>query len=298
MKTFTISRSVLVMFVIVLLVPVGPVPAMAQFPEKSTAGEETPDTEARADAQIFDLRTEVDVPLLFGAMGLWAMPLLWDRDQPSPACDRCMPKYVNHFDRLAIGFHNKQAVTASNVLVTAVPALAAAFSLADVKKWGWRGFIEDVILIAEAIAVSGMTHQFVRHIFQRPRPYMFSFDSDGNRIRDRNNAGDTHSFFSGHTAVAFAASTSFAYIFTIRRPNSKLLPLVWTVGMSVSATVGFLRVAGGQHFWSDIGAGALVGIGYGILIPTMHLRKDGARGLRSFPKVTITPGYLGVSGSF
>jgi membrane-associated phospholipid phosphatase len=58
-----------------------------------------------------------------------------------------------------------------------------------------------------------------------------------------------------------------------------------------------LRVGSGEHFWTDVLVGAVVGSAFGVLIPTLHRRADGAHPL--LPSwVVLTPGPgagLGIS---
>jgi membrane-associated phospholipid phosphatase len=55
-----------------------------------------------------------------------------------------------------------------------------------------------------------------------------------------------------------------------RHPNRPVNHIVLAVGLVCASFVGVSRVMSGQHFLTDVTAGALVGSGMGILIPALH----------------------------
>lgn len=291
-----VSRTVLPAAIWIVIL-VGSLPAYAEEPTVSGILNSGPEFRNSVKAPLFELRADREIPLLLVSSAFWLVPEIVDRYQPSPNCHGCSAGSVNALDRPAINYENHGARVASDVLVVGIPLVAVGLGLLDAADWGWSGFLEDVVLIAEAMTVTGMTHQFVRHAVQRPRPYMYREDCETSAQR-RGNANDGHSFFSGHTSLSFAAGTAFAYIFSVRRPKSRLKPVVWICAMGLSATVGVLRVANGDHFWTDVGAGALVGAAYGILIPATHrIKKKNPDGPFSV-KLMTSPQYFGVYGSF
>jgi membrane-associated phospholipid phosphatase len=65
------------------------------------------------------------------------------------------------------------------------------------------------------------------------------------------------SFPSGHTATAFFLAAAWATsVGPGRQPR-----LAWGVALGVAAAIGVSRVAVGAHWWADVLAGAVVGIG-------------------------------------
>jgi membrane-associated phospholipid phosphatase len=57
----------------------------------------------------------------------------------------------------------------------------------------------------------------------------------------------------------------------------------------VGAGVGLLRIAGGNHFPSDVVVGAATGVGVGTAVPLLHRRR---RALA----LVAAPGGLGLAG--
>ena len=96
----------------------------------------------------------------------------------------------------------------------------------------------------------------------RPYPYMYAQDVDPQRQGDGINYS---SMWSGHTAVPMAAAVSLSY--TLHRRQSPLRWWVTVLGPSLALSAGFLQIAAGNHFPSDVLLGALVGGGVGWLNP-------------------------------
>lgn len=115
------------------------------------------------------------------------------------------------------------------------------------------------------------------------------------------------SFFSGHASAAFAAASATCM-------HHRYLPLwgetpSWvpcTAGYALAAAAGFLRMRADVHYLTDIGAGALVGTGVGLLIPWLHYEArsttepEGTLGwLQSHQiRLTVVGQGIGLSGAF
>jgi len=251
-----------------------------------------PPARAGEEASPFALHAEVEVTVLLTATAFWALPVLFEDVLARGNCQPCNPAGVNAFDRTAIGFHNEVAGTASDVGAVGLPLLAAMGSFIDVEPFGWSAALEDVVLVAEAVAISGAVNQMVRNAITRPRPFMYVADTAEENGRSHENF---HSFYSGHTTTAFAASIAFATVFTIRRPDSPWRYAVWGIAIVAASAVGVCRVLAGEHFWTDAAAGAVAGSAFGALVPALHLRGDRkSRGEGPEARAVAGPGYASV----
>ena len=90
------------------------------------------------------------------------------------------------------------------------------------------------------------------------------------------------SFPSGHTTLAFASASFTSYVFGKYYPDSK-----WRIPVSLSlytlaTTTALLRVSSGNHFLTDVLAGALIGTLCGLTIPMLHTLNNKA-------SVSLTP---------
>jgi membrane-associated phospholipid phosphatase len=240
----------------------------------------------------FDFDPWVDGPAVAAGLALWVTPSIAANVQVRHACDPCDPSELNALDRPVIHFDSTTADRAGDVLVVLVPAAAALATLGNWRQWGWRGGFEDSLLISESMIAAGALQQLFRFAVRRPRPFMYREDA---RFDLRGEAQASLSFYSGHSATAFAAATAFAYTFSVRRPNSGLRMLVWTLSLMAASTVPFTRVAAGEHFWTDALVGSCTGIGMGLLVPALHRRQIGSI---EHPRLQLAPGWAAVSGQF
>lgn len=101
----------------------------------------------------------------------------------------------------------------------------------------------------------------------RARPYMY-FDNPPEK--DIKSYDWANSFPSGHSAFSFAAASFTSYVFSQYYPDSKWKWVVTGGCYSLAATVGCLRMMSGNHFFTDVCTGALIGTACGILIPWLH----------------------------
>ncbi len=215
----------------------------------------------------FSTNLTIELPLLLGGMALWFGPVLIGDELPANLCAPCDRRNVNRIDRMVIGNHSHFADVGSDVLAVAIPGVAFVAS-GFLQRDSFRGIVDDSLIILESMVLSGVLNQIVRHTMQRPRPYMYLDPIPDNKRK--NSADDWHSFFSGHTSAAFAASTAFANIYSVRHPNSKWRPWVWTAAMGAASLMAVFRPASGEHFYSDALVGAAVGFAAGTAAPALH----------------------------
>ncbi|MCC6750281.1 MAG: phosphatase PAP2 family protein [Deltaproteobacteria bacterium] len=245
----------------------------------------------RVESSPFEVSLARDLTILAAGATLWAGIGGVASELPaSVTCNPCDRAGVNAMDRPVVNYHSAGARRASDLLVAALPTLAVGGFFFDLGRWGWRGVAEDVLLAAQAMALTGAVQQLTALAVRRPRPFMYRGDTD----ERRDNADANMSFFSGHTASAFAAAVSFATIFTLRRPHSRFRAVVWVASLLLASAVPLCRVAAGKHFWSDVLAGAAVGTSVGILVPLLHRRPRWSEGVQLSASAT----GIGLVGQF
>jgi membrane-associated phospholipid phosphatase len=132
----------------------------------------------------------------------------------------------------------------------------------------------------------------LKRAFPKARPYeRYATELTGGLYED---SGE--SFPSGHAALAFCAATSFAVLSGSLIPDRPERP--WLVGGGYALAVGVaaLRVGAGEHYLTDVAAGALLGSAIGYAVTVLHLRaSEGAAGgmatTRAAP-ATLGPGLV------
>ena len=253
----------------------------------------------------FAVRLAADLPITLGT-GVVALTMeLIKGELPGPYCGLgCDAQNINALDRTVIGNHSAAARTASDVLLGASVALPFALDLIDVLVThppdGFRGYGQDLLIMAEVFAVNAGLNGLVKYAVQRPRPLVYDPDPQAVSAAERSTPDAALSFYSQHSSTAFSMATAYSYLFMQRHPGSKLIVPVWLLAEGLATTTAVLRVEAGKHFWTDVITGAAVGSALGILIPYLH-RKALPAGVPAFAsqlrfrprrwRVLIAPGY-------
>ncbi len=210
----------------------------------------------------YDLK--VDLPVTAVAIGLWLGSELAKSSLAPSECRWCGVNSIDTTVRNALRVGNPaSADTASTVIGFGLAPLAALGldAIAAYHDGALSNWPVDALLIAEATAISADVTNVVKFAVGRERPYVHDL-SPVNRLTS---AEDNLSFYSGHTSFAFALAVSTGTIATMR--GYRLAPLIWTVGLGIAATTGYLRVAADKHYFTDVVAGAAAGSFVGFSIP-------------------------------
>ncbi len=233
-----------------------------------------------APPSVYHVRLAVDGAVIGAAAAATLVPYaLQDRIiQERCPCDR---SEIPRFERFVVGYRSNAADVATDALAAlsiVVPATVDALAL------GWtRPLLEDGVVFAEAILVNGAIVTTVKDLVQRPTPRAYAGDAP---IVSRPTG--YRAFYSGHTSVTVAALTAAAWTWRFRRGPAAW---PWVVVATVGAGVGALRIAGGNHFPTDVVTGAVAGLAIGTAVPLLHRRH---RRLALVP----APGGLGIAGDF
>ncbi len=130
------------------------------------------------------------------------------------------------------------------------------------------------LMYAETFLLANGIKELTKTFVARPRPYMY-FDGYPQKKLDEGDWDD--SFFSGHTALAFTGAAFTSYVFAKYNPDSPWRFAVVAGTYTLAAATGIMRVAGGNHFVTDILVGAAVGTACGILVPWLHTKIGGTQ---------------------
>lgn len=171
---------------------------------------------------------------------------------------------ISRFDRSATFKHSYEAANWSDILMIGSHTLPALFLL---KQQSRSDFLKISLMFGEMYLLTNGVTLLTKSATLRPRPFVYNeaFD-DGIKLTRT----ARFSFFSGHTSTAAANSFFFAKVFSDYFPDSKLKPYVWGFAIAIPAVTGYLRVAAGKHYPSDVIAGYSVGAAIGYLVPFFH----------------------------
>jgi membrane-associated phospholipid phosphatase len=205
-----------------------------------------------------------------GAAGATWLGLFLARDSiVEPSCPPCERGDVLSVDRVAIDERHKALNPAANVGLGLM--LAAPVGIALGEAGLSREAADDVLVEAQAVLSCGALTEIVKLSVQRPRPFLYRNDQ-GAAIHGESDSYE--SFWSGHTATAFSTATATAFTFQLRHPRSRARWAVWAVALLAASTEGTIRVLAGDHYPTDVLAGAAAGTAFGLGIPWLHARRE------------------------
>lgn len=157
-----------------------------------------------------------------------------------------------------------------------------AFAAIDPVLSGFRDGTEtaivDAIIYAETVSITWTTTNLAKIAFRRPRPSAYR---EAQRLRDAGvpeaeipgRITDTNSalsFFSGHGSTTAAVAATASYLAFARAPGTPRPWITLGVGTVVTTVTCVGRVRAGDHFPTDVIAGAMAGFGIGILVAHSH----------------------------
>ena len=207
------------------------------------------------------------------------------------ACRVCESNAVDIGVRAALRLDDTSRLDAWSTPALLAPAALGFVSVATLALHGSVGeAAANVTYVVEAIVVAADVNQAAKYSFARLRPYAWALGPDA-ALADPDAA---LSFYSGHTTLAFAAAAAAGTLADLR--GYRAAPWVWAVGLTVATGVGYTRIAGDDHWLTDVAAGAGMGVLSGELVPRLlHPRVAGASAVR----VSVVPGPVVVaSGGF
>jgi len=221
--------------------------------------------------RIFHLSLSVGFGLtyLVGTVGL--------KNQLTPTdCRWCEPPGFDKSARDALVWNDvKRADFLSSMDAYVVaPIVGATLLYFSDKDASWNRLLDDVIPVAEAVAISQVLVAGVKFAVGRTRPYGYYNNTKWNQDSDQKYL----SFPSGHSSLGFALTVGAGTVAHWRGYWTE--PYIWASGITLSFSVEYLRMAADKHWLSDVLIGGVVGAGAGLLVPAS---------LRSNHEVKIVP---------
>ena len=140
----------------------------------------------------------------------------------------------------------------------------ALFAIMPSSEWLTLG-----IMYAETLLIANGIKEWTKLLVYRARPYMYFDDYPQDKLED----GDWNcSFPSGHTTLAFAGAAFTTMVFCQCYQNKALNYTVAGVSFGIAALTGALRMASGNHFFTDVLVGTIIGTACGFAVPYMHTK--------------------------
>ncbi len=182
---------------------------------------------------------------------------------PSIFAQALLSADVNLIDRGLIFPYSKTLDIASDITQYAAFASPAALLFVVPKS----DYVETALMYAGSSLLAFGAGSLIKALVPRDRPYMY-FDSPPSQAAVE---GD-ESFPSRHSCIAFSAAAFSSTLFALRYPNSPYRVPVTLASYALALATAALRVGSGNHFLSDVAAGALIGTVSGVIIPLVFAR--------------------------
>lgn len=223
---------------------------------------------AAAQAQTHALRWEpaLDATVTAGGAAAWIASEILKGDLAPSHCRWCDVDSMDARVRDAPVWSDTFADAISNVTGFVLMPLAAVGldALAAAHDGALGRVAEDTLIVAEAGVVAADLTQLTKMLVGRERPFVHALQPEQKPLTGQPSDNNL-SFFSGHSAEAFALAAAVGTVSTMR--GYRWAPLTWSVGGAVAATTAYLRIAADKHWLTDVVVGAMVGAGIGFAVP-------------------------------
>jgi len=188
---------------------------------------------------------------------------------------------TNWFDEQFIYPYNENLSLVSDITSGLTLFAPAAFLFAAPSS----DYVEIGLTYGATTLASYSVRTLLKYTISRPRPYQLPDHMDTSPPT----SDFDQSFPSGHTLMAFSSAAFTQTVFSLRYPDSPYKTAVTASTWVLAATTAVLRVASGNHFVTDVLAGAAIGSLLGFAGPYLtHLMfkdKDNAPTLMIGPTV-------------
>jgi membrane-associated phospholipid phosphatase len=122
------------------------------------------------------------------------------------------------------------------------------------------------LMYAETLGLAYGANSTIKSLVTRYRPYAYASPAPS----DIGDADAASSFPSRHATLAFASAVFAGSVFDATHPDSPYRPWVWAGSLGFATAIAVTRVAAGEHFVSDVAAGAALGSLIGFGLPYLH----------------------------
>ena len=219
------------------------------------------------NASRFKSSTALNLSLSLGSAGLVVGNFVWEKARVDVAYDG-VPETalgdLNFLDKCAVFEYNATLDKISTLSTVALLMAPCALVFTDVD--GGALFTYG-LMYAETVAMTYGIKELCKNLVIRERPYLYF---DGYPTEELSNGDYCRSFLSGHTALAFASATYLTTVLSTDYKSSGFRVPVIAASYAVATAIATFRVLSGNHYITDVLAGALLGSLCGVAVPLLH----------------------------
>jgi undecaprenyl-diphosphatase len=177
--------------------------------------------------------------------------------------DRQHTEQINRLDDKLSFNYNRSVDNVSTVFAVGVSLVP--FSIIAFNGHEWGKLPAYLVMYAESFFLTLGTAESMKNGIARMRPYTYHESIPAGKE-------DTYykSFPSAHTAYSFGGAGFLTSILLSDFPDSKWSIPAIAVSYLFAASTGAMRILSGEHFFTDVLAGAALGSLYGYGIPLLH----------------------------
>lgn len=216
--------------------------------------------------EYFNLSFKTDIPLISTGLVLNIADIVLDNVFTFKNQDYKNQNFymedVNSFDKWAMQPYSESLDTFSNITL----GLALASPLVMISAPATEYFTIGT-MFAESILIANGLKNLGKTFFYRARPYMYYENPPMEKIEEND---WNKSFPSGHTTLAFTGAAFTSFVFSTYYKDSQWkLPVILSSYVFALST-GIFRICSGNHFFTDVLIGAVIGTSTGFLVPWLH----------------------------
>ena len=219
-------------------------------------------------ARVYTIKPTVDIPLV----GAGAALDLYNFSQISTKNSTSLAKLqslkisdLDWFDRWAVHPYSHSIDKLSYIpFYVAMPLPLIAFGIDSRMR---QDFWKLTFLYGEAMILTGVLYTSAVHYVSRLRPLTYESASP---VEERTSSNSRNSFFAGHVALVGTSLFFIAQSYADYHPDSRYKWAFYTGAAAITGLTGYLRNRAGEHFPTDVGLGAVVGVASGLFTPMLH----------------------------
>ena len=249
----------------------------------------SPGPAAAQTQQTFPYRFRAGWDIAFTASGLamFAADVVITKEEVEPFTPEQVqaldPERVGGFDRWATRQYSTVARKASDVLLWTM--LAAPLTLMATSPGNDEPLLIGAMYGEAMLFQSGLVFM-LKSLVSRTRPFVYN---DNPKIPPEAKliVYARRSFPSAHAATSFTSAVFMGTVYSTLNPGSSATPWIWAGSLTAAALTGTFRTLVGQHFATDVLAGAAIGALTGWLVPKLHRQETTQDGTVPEARVAI-----------